>query len=81
MTTLRTCTQVRAVSMQYLSHYWKYVIHLYPSEGSKHTIPITLLETCHTLVSIMVHKVVVLQGLRIQEQGLGRKLQDLCWQD
>jgi hypothetical protein len=29
----------------------------------------------------MVHKVVVLQGLRIQEQSLGRKLQDLCWQD
>jgi hypothetical protein len=24
---------------------------------------------------------IVLQGLRIQEQGLDRKLQDLCWQD
>jgi hypothetical protein len=24
---------------------------------------------------------IVLQGLRIQEQGLARKLQDLCWQD
>jgi hypothetical protein len=24
---------------------------------------------------------IILQGLRIQEQGLDRKLQDLCWQD
>jgi hypothetical protein len=24
---------------------------------------------------------IVLQGLRIQEQGLDKKLQDLCWQD
>jgi hypothetical protein len=24
---------------------------------------------------------IVLQGLRIQKQGLDRKLQDLCWQD
>jgi hypothetical protein len=24
---------------------------------------------------------IVLQGLRIQEKGLDRKLQDLCWQD
>jgi hypothetical protein len=24
---------------------------------------------------------IVLQGLRIQEQGLDRKFQDLCWQD
>jgi hypothetical protein len=38
---------------------------LYPSEGSKHAIPIILLETCHVLVPFMVHKVVVLQGLRI----------------
>jgi hypothetical protein len=24
---------------------------------------------------------IILQGLRIQEQSLDRKLQDLCWQD
>jgi hypothetical protein len=51
-----TCTQMKPASMQYLSHYStyqqqacntchtttlpKHVLHLYPSEGNKHAIPV-----------------------------------------
>jgi hypothetical protein len=45
-----SCIQVKVASMQYLSHYQKYISYLYPSEGSKYAIPITLLETCLALI-------------------------------